>query len=208
MLATHGLITRAPKKLTGLVGLDYKDWSGQHIGEGDEFTVFRISDDEVLKVAHATLLMRRQAQEAYAERLRKEHGLMLKWLGEFSLPQQVSVEALPFLPSVTAVQVRQPYLDGSDPRLFEPLNTDVVAANLDKLLDEHPSALGQLGDFTERSHGLHGAHGLVPDTNGESNLILSGENLVMVDGQPIGIAHRPVQEVILGQLDSLALAVA
>jgi hypothetical protein len=204
LLALHACVVQS----AALTGSRHAQWDATFVSSGDEFSVFKTKDDEVIKIAHNTLLMSRAEQRRYAENRQREHKLMAHWLGGFVLPQTYSVEPLSFLPGRTVVQVRQSYREISDPCLFEPLNTNVLQENLANLQAIHPDSTSQLGDFLERSRALHESEDLVPDTNGGANLVLDGEELLMVDGQPIGTEHRPVQKIILGQLASLELAIA
>lgn len=208
MLAVHATATKTPRVAGALVGLRYKAWGAEYIGGGFEFSVFRTGEDEVLKIAHDTVHLPPHQQQAYAERRQAEYTHMASWLGEFVLPQEFSVEPLPFLPSRTAVQVRQPYCGIIDPQLFEPLNPNVIRPNLASLQSEYPSSTDQLSDFIDRSHALHRAQSLLPDTNGPANLVMDASQLRMIDGQPIGNEHFPIQQIILQQLDSLELAIA
>jgi hypothetical protein len=208
MLALHTCAIKMPKATAALAGIRYKDWDAEYIGAGFEFSVFRTGHDEVLKIAHGTIDMPRHEQEGYAEQRRNSYQLMARWLGDFALPQSVEVAPLPFLPSRTAVQVRQPYRDIVDPELFHRDNPGINPANVTTVRDAHPSSGSQLLDFIERAQSLYKAQELVPDTNGSGNLIMAGEDFLMVDGQPIGTEHRPVQNIILGQLASLELAIA
>ena len=208
MLAIHACVTQAPRKTGAVFGLRYQPWDAEYLGRGFEFTVFRTGHDEVLKIAHNSIFLPAHRQREYAEKRQHEYRHMSRWLGEFSLPQAVEVAPLPFLPSLTAVQVRQPYRQVIDPALFKPETTTVIAHNFEQLEAAHPQAADQLPDFIERSRSLHAAKDLLPDTNGEANLVVDGNDLRMIDGQPIGLEHLPVQQVILGQLDSLELAIA
>jgi hypothetical protein len=210
-LAAHALATRAPKAsgtLVGLRGLDTEPWDAEFIGSGAEFSVFRDSDDEVVKIAHYTVTLSPNEQQAYADKRQAEYQHMANWLGEFVLPQEFSVAPLPFMPGRTAVQVRQPFRGVIDPHIFEPLSPDVIEPNVASLQNEHPGSIQQLSDFVERSRALHGAKDLLPDTNGPANLVMDGDNLCMIDGQPIGTEHFPIQQIILQQLSSLEMAIA
>lgn len=207
MLALHACAVKMPRAAAALTRIRYEEWDAEFIDMGFEFTVFR-TGEEVLKIAHGTIQMDRHEQESYAEQRRKSYRHMADWLGDFALPQSIEVAPLPFLPSRTAVQVRQPYHDIVDPELFHRDSPGINRLNVDSIRSEHPTSSDQLLDFIERGRSLYGALELVPDTNGTANLVMDGERIFMVDGQPIGTEHRPIQQIILGQLDSLELAIA
>lgn len=205
----HKVSEKYPRQVARLLGVDYDPKELRDpIGSGSENIVFR-QKNEVIKVHKGSAFMSEAQRQEIAAKKAHDHELMAEHLGQFALPQQVYVGEHPIIPSLRAIQTRQIYLSGlRDTRLVgESSGTDSVAANLDRFYGEYPEAAGQLIDFVEDSYKLDDEHNLLPDTNGSRNLVIgTDQNMVMVDGQPVGQEHTAVQDIIRWQLESLASA--
>jgi hypothetical protein len=209
--ATHNLVSRYPRQVAKLFGIDYdpsqlEEKHGlQYISSGYEAVVLRRAG-KVIKVHKGTSFISEDGRSERVAKKSREHQSMASRLGQFAVPQDVFIAPHPLIPHLRAVQTEQRYLTGLiDPGLVgqSGVGSD-TAYGLEKLLDDQPAAFGQIPDFLERSHDLYDNHRLLPDTEGRGNLMVSNDgNLILVDGQPIGTEFPQVQTIVQTQLEQL-----
>jgi hypothetical protein len=210
VLAIHNLAVSQPRLAARMLGVPYSEHGWEHIGSGVDSTVFKISDEEVLKVNRRSVESSPSARQEFIDRAHEEHGKLRQVLGHFVVPHNsMQVGSHPVVPTVNIVEIRQPYMHISDPKLLHPAVIETVT---EKIIDMRSSGVAideQLGDYIERSRFLYSMHGLLPDICGTANLVLvDGSDIRQVDGMPIGREHPQTQQAINGYLDMMESAIA
>lgn len=206
----HTFATRAPSIAAHLLGIEYAPCKLPHIGTGYDNSVFRLDDVFVLKVCRESILLPDKQKHELLKQSQDQHNAMAGHLGNLAIEQLSFIGPHPFFPSRQALQTIQPYRQFVDPELKEQHAPDQHAAAIWRLSESYPKVSSQLRRFIERSYDLYAAHRLLPDTLGDSNLVIdtSTESVRMIDGQPLTEKNPRNHPRIFRHLDNLAYGLA
>ncbi len=208
VLALHNLATTQPRLVARMLGLTYVEHDWEHIGSGVDSTVFRVNELEVLKVNRNSIESTASAREEFVAQKQKEHKRLRQVLGQYVVPHNsLQIGPHPVVPTVEIVEIRQPYMQISDPKLLHPAEFDTMLGKVTSIKEAGIDIGGQLGDYVERSRFLYDRYGLLPDICGTANLVLVDDHFLrQIDGIPIGTEHPQTQQAINGYLDMLKSA--
>lgn len=211
-LSLHKLTSAHPALVARILNQPYGVCDLEYIGAGADSTVYRLSDDLVLKVDRESGKSTPEKRLSRALEKRQNNTAMSLYLGDLTLPEITTIGAHPHkgFRHIETVQTIQPFVEFVDPQIFNRANSVDTSINLPRLYEyceEMPGRAEILSSFIVRSHALYDAEGLIPDTRGLANLVeVDGRGLTMIDGQPISRAHSEVQNIILEQLENLDTA--
>ena len=207
-IGLHNLAVRHPERIEGLLNRRAHTKGYRLVGRGWHSDVFLMGEN-VLKVLWRTAGLTEPERHARATELKQANKHLKDAMGTLVVPETTRVAEHPFVPRQRVVQIEQAYHDFSDPKLFIPTQSGIDEHALESLATDHPGVTDALRDFCTGALKLHDQTGMMPDTNGPCNLVLSqGESpeLLLIDGQPIP-AHDPEGiEITRQQVGSLALA--
>lgn len=206
----------------GAVGLDLALWQGSRAlmrlreyrlsmsgvvkaGEGHESVVFHdTSTNMVTKYMTSSILMDANGRRATAERKVRDFDTVCSTkLADFVLSQEITVAPFVLAPSREVVQTVQPYVDYKP--YLNPVRPNEHKVDITPSSHDHAN---QLSDFLDGAWDLYGAHNMLPDTNGQDNLVAVDGKLTLIDSQPIGPEYPEVQSYIRGQLAHAARVLA
>jgi len=208
-LALHEFATRYPNVAGKLIGRDPEAKGLSYVGAGTDSVVYR-KDDEVIKVIQGSIHAPEDLRQKMAAEKRYEHDILRNYLGSFVISQDIVVAPHPIVENCRAVQIVQPFCSIDDIAVFP--EYDDPSVNMFNLADACAAYSGldeALCDFATASRRMFESTGLIPDTSGISNVVVSlntQPSLVIIDGQPINAGLPHLQENIAAQLDSLQAA--
>jgi hypothetical protein len=209
----HRAISRNPGVFGRMLGVRFReDWNPAqfpYVGNGFDSLVLRDGDD-VVKIIQRSLGLSETDKHNEAVTRQTEHDVLKSYLNGIVLGHTVSVAPHPYIDR-TALQTRQPFLPHAvATNLFADRATEMIPKAAERMQANYPEAWEELGKFVDSGFALYDEQALVPDTAGAGNLVVnSGEfnHLTLIDGQPISIRNRPIQEVSLRQLEAIGNAV-
>lgn len=169
----------------------------EQIGSGAESIVFKIGDRAVKYAKWSEGMSEAERIELACKKV-DDFDTIGDYLEPYLLDQTVSVANHPFYKDRRAVQINQPYVKFQSAIIRHPSNiSDGVSVASDAPLD-------QLSNFLDASWRLYGRTGLLVDTNGVDNIVVSDGQLLLLDTQPIGQEVPEIRPIILGQLNLLS----
>jgi hypothetical protein len=215
-LALHHMVINHPSTAARMLGEEYEPLDLDPLGYGSEAAVFRLDDQSVLKIMHGSMSMTPSQRDRAAQEKECDFEALSKSLPNFTLPQATYVDAHPhpYFSHLEAIQTEQPYVAHQDLQLFNRQSIFDSAVNLrhiQKLIEERPALLDQLKEFVERSLAMNNKQGLLPDTIGGGNLVVTDhDEVLLIDGQPIPPKPhlKKIRSVIDRQLRNLDYALA
>jgi hypothetical protein len=208
-LALHDFAVSHPERAARMIGLRYRRTDLSPLGVGRENHVFRLSFDTVLKVDWMSVALGNDKQRQYAHQRQAEHETMVSALGEQAVPHlSTNNRAHPLFPDRNAIHVTQQYTEFRDDGLFQATSAQAMGSIIMSMTAATPSIHDQLGTFLDASRRLHADHDLLPDVVGQGNVILDGDQLRVLDGQPLGLDKFETQLKAHAQLDMLDEALA
>lgn len=164
---------------------------------GAEVRVFR-DGDRVLKHVIGSEWMTKDVRQKLRDKKAEEYDKLQAHLSDVVLDQEISLAAHPFRRGHEVIQTAQPFIE------FSPLiETNGVDRRV-TLTTPQEGALDDLSNFLDGAYQLHGAHGLLPDTNGLNNIVQTDRGLVLLDSQAIGMEDPALQALILRQLSDIS----
>lgn len=197
-----GLVTsRYPKTVSRALGLTFVPKDVEFVGIGAQAIVIKDSDNIVRKILSKSLLMTDSERAREATIAREQHQALAEALGNFVLPHEVVIDKHPLFPSHDAIQLLQQHTTVVIPEVF---GRDEASAtsNLAVLQSHAPVVVPQLTPFIDQSRKLYKETRLVPDLNGNSNVIVdSTDSLLVIDSQPLSNANPVGRQIVLEQLD-------
>jgi len=166
------------------------------IGQGCESLCVR-SGDMVIKSVLASASMTESQRQALLEEKEEQYTHLQKAMSHILLPQTIVVDTHPHNLHKRTVQTIQPYVE------YQPvLSYTKGEVSLDgETIDD---ASRQLEGFVAAAWSMYDESGLLPDIVGRDNLVAVDRKLVLIDTQPIPVAHKSVQTRIKHQLDAMA----
>lgn len=208
-LALHEVTIHHSDCLAPFVGLEKSKADAEFIDAGFDALVFR-EGAEVVKVHKPSLSMDHARQTQMIRRRTAVHKVMRGLLSDYTLPQHTSLGSHPWYPTLPAVTTRQEHIAGlEDTNLFGP-NHRIDTDSFDTLA-RRPGVVKQLSEFVTASVYMRNSEQLLPDLWGRKNLVLAGNKLLMIDGQPLAL-HDPANETVSAEtnerLNNLHLALA
>ncbi|HEX7633318.1 MAG TPA: hypothetical protein VF401_03255 [Candidatus Saccharimonadales bacterium] len=214
LLAMDAVVRHHPEAVASLFRLRYRSPDLIECGVGANSIVYKHTDSNtVLKIARKTEQLSRRERQYTASKMQYEHDGMLKYLASFMLPQEISIGRHPINRDQSAIRIEQPYKQIIDPLLFYANIMSVRKDRLAAMQTQYPQAAAKLPDFVSASRGMYDDPELrlIGDTNGRANLVINAddpEELLMIDGQPVGPRYPDVQVIVLGQHRRLSEALA
>jgi len=190
-LAIHRLVARFPEVATTLFEHNLHHYGYSFAGVGADYTAYH-KDGMVTKVHRRSLGMTEPERQDLAEREHSEHRILLGSMPQFMIGQTVSVEAHPVIPKRRAVQIEQQFVDFEPTTVFSGVSDSINEQALESTCKRYPLLVSQWEDLSTSTLRAYEATGAVPDLTGMANIgIVSPEQLVLIDGQPI-MANDPV----------------
>lgn len=203
-LALHNLAINHPVLTDRILE---KDPNKAHLGYLSEghFSVVYQRGAEVTKIYRPSISMPEGERLKSSQQFAARHEILCEFLGDVVLPQSVSVENHPFRRGARAILINQSYLPY---RPLKALAIKSLDADLDALkedLAKYPSLEWEFGQMISNSWDLFSETGLLPDTTGYNNLVISDKHptLKLIDGLPIGPELFDTQLRIINQLNTI-----
>jgi hypothetical protein len=209
-LALHNFALTFPDLTARLINRDLAGAGYEYVGAGAESTVFRQADN-VVKVHRNSMTMDEPQREQLAEQMDSIHKPLRQYLGSFVLDQSIAVDRHPLDPSYRAVQIFQAYCSSTNMGIFKRNDPGIDHDQLYETCSKIPGISSALSEFVAASYGLYDKTGLLPDTTGYGNVVLTNTTvpeLRLIDGQPISTEHPEVQAKIMSQLSLVEQALA
>jgi hypothetical protein len=188
LLGLHQAARRNPRLVAKVFGLDYQELDPEPIGRGSQSTVYRLGEHYVLKVVDASLDDSLQAQHEKASAMTRDHAMLRHYLGNMVVPHRVFVHRHPFDYTQTAIQIKQPYVEVTDPHLFIPGSGAVHSESVTRVKQNFDLDM-QIRSLLASSWQMHDKtfNKLLVDVRGQGNLGLDAHgSLRILDGQPVG----------------------
>lgn len=207
-LGLHHLAVRHPERIETILGRRAHKRGYQLVGRGFHSDVYR-RGPQVLKVLWRTTAMTEPERQTHADQLTLANEYLTNAMGRIVLPETTKVATHPFIPKQRVVQIEQPYHEIDDPKIFTPTQPTINEAALAASASRYPGLTDALKDFCASAQRLHARSGMMPDTNGPKNLVISrGETneLVLIDGQPIPASDNAGIEITKLQVAALTEA--
>jgi hypothetical protein len=213
LLSLHGAVSQHPRTASRLLRLDYHELDPMPIGSGSQSTVYRLGEQQVLKVVETSREYSLLEQQHKASEMIRDHSMLRLYLGKSVVPHQVFVAKHPMDYTRTAIQIQQPYVEAVDPALFISGSGAVNKENIAAIRDRHETA-NQLQELLLNSWQMHDRtfNRLLVDLRGTGNLgIDNSGQLLIIDGQPIGIdidsgSHAQIARQHLNLAEQLQLS--
>lgn len=210
-LTLHHIATKHPSITSALLRRDPEREGLQYAGEGYQSIVYQ-RGEEVIKVHRQSVRMSEENRQLLAGRLEGEHFILRNYLGNIALAQNVLVADHPVIRRRRAVQIVQRFHNFSQLAIFSHSpQAEVAPPDLEADMKTYPGVEAALHDLVAMAGEMFEATGLLPDTVGRTNLVMTGnqrENLTLIDAQPIGPDFPLTQQRIVGQLATLDKALA
>lgn len=179
----------------------------RYLGVGYHSVVYRSADGTVIKVNRRSIHISEARRENFAAAERRAHDVVLAYLGDIPVRQEIVVGVHPASPRLRAVMIIQDYCTYVDLDDVFPSGQDSVDAGaVDRLVREHPGLRSALRRFARGGLAMAEQEGLVPDICGRGNvgLVLSPRpRLILIDGQPMSAAKKAATGIVIPQLRSL-----
>lgn len=204
-LALHKLTVTRPAVAEAALQLEARSAGYSYLGYGAQSSIYR-QGDYVIKVDRASASLSDTGRAAKALELRERYALVSRFLQPFLLQNEVVTIAEHPLGKARNVQIIQPFYSfRQDVEFFTTGNGQVDPERLDQIRRRYPGIESALGEFISRSFHMRASTGYWPDTNGTNNLVLhqDGQDLRLIDSQPVGQEHTGVQLLIREQISSL-----
>lgn len=209
-LGLHHLAVKHPRGVETMLGRRAHKRGYQLVGRGFHSDVYK-RGPQVLKVLWRTSDMTETERQTHADQLTLANHYLTSAMGRIVVPETTQVATHPFIPKQRVVQIEQPYHDIRDLGLFTPTQPTVNESALDASARTYPGLTDVLKDFCACAYHLHETTGMMPDTNGPKNVVMShgGTNeLVLIDGQPIPASDTEGIDIVRRQVASLSEALA
>lgn len=179
-----------------------------YVGTGVEYTVYkRRKSDAVIKIhRNSAQLTEIERRNLVCEKA-ADHGLLQNYLGQTVVPQTVDVGPHVF-GGYRNLRVHQPFIEFTpEDAPFAVNSTTVDPAHLEKLVIGNPGVVAGLTDFVAGARTMHEKKALLPDTNGQYNVVTQSDGSVtLLDTTPINTLN-PVEvnttNIVLSQLRAL-----
>jgi len=188
LLGLHQAANRNPRLVAKIFGLEYQELDPEPIGRGSQSTVYRLGEHSVLKVVDASADDSLQAQHEKASAMTRDHAMLRHYLGNMVIPHRVFVHRHPFDFTKTAIQIKQPYVEVTDPNLFIPGSGAVHYESLSRVKQNFDLDM-QVRSLLASSWQMHDKtfNKLLVDVRGQGNLgVDTHGRLRILDGQPVG----------------------
>jgi hypothetical protein len=213
LLSLHRAARQHPHIVSRLLRLDYRELDPMPIGSGSQSTVYRLGEQQVLKVVETSREYSLLEQQRKASEMIRDHSMLRLYLGKSVVPHQVFVAKHPMDYTQTAIQIQQPFVEAVDPELFIPGSGAVNKENIAGIRGQHEAA-NQLQELLFNSWQMHDStfNRLLVDLRGTGNLgIDNSGQLLIIDGQPIGIdidsgSHAQIARQHLNLAEQLQLS--
>ncbi|MEO6761023.1 MAG: hypothetical protein ABI220_01440 [Candidatus Saccharimonadales bacterium] len=205
-LSIHLSVNHHPRLTASTLGVDLTVLRKLHlIGAGGDSIVFMDGDSNVLKLHHRTVFHSESTKQTDAKTRQEKFETLASYLGTFVVTQTSFIANHPFIPKLSVVQTRQPYIrSNQDVDIFSRYSEQVDTGALETLLEKNQSAADQLAQFVDNSVELYEHQRMVPDTRGKGNLVVNehGE-IILVDATPTTRDNISGQMCTLRQLEHL-----
>ncbi|MDB5169226.1 MAG: hypothetical protein JWO41_582 [Candidatus Saccharibacteria bacterium] len=181
----------------------------RYLGSGFDAVAYR-RGNTVYKVNRRSMDMTSEKREALVVHRQELRTAIAKSMGPVILPELLTVGPHPLDADIEAMITTQPYCEHAPQFIFQTNKTDVDASALAVVCESYSDAPEVLTDFIARSRAYLTNENCLPDTNGPGNVMLgdigNGQDIYLVDSDPITKEHIPTQRLVLAQLESLGTA--
>lgn len=166
------------------------------IGSGAEARVY--SDGEkVIKYVRESERLTSDERIALRDKKAAEFNLLRTYLSAFVLEQSIMVAPHAVKKNVEVVQTVQPHTEFSRLLGRSGYEGDIIFS------DTAMTSADELSNFLDVTWQLFGREGILPDTNGTDNIVMTENGVVLLDTQPIGADRGELQSLIKQQLGSI-----